>query len=217
MHDERVFDRALAYGNLGLGEAYMDGWWDCERLDEFFHQILASGIEEQVRPMRLALHALRARLLNLQTARKAWEVGEAHYDLGNDFYAAMLDRRMTYTCGYWRYADNLDQAQEDKLELLCRKLQLEPGMRVLDIGCGWGSLMKYAAERYGVECVGLTVSDEQVQKGRADCEGLPVEFRHQDYRELNETFERIVSVGMFEHVGRKNHRHLYGRRRAQSQ
>ncbi|WP_018717145.1 cyclopropane fatty acyl phospholipid synthase [Arhodomonas aquaeolei] len=205
VHDPRVFERALTYGNLGLGEAYMDGWWDVEWLDEFFHRILASGIEDQIRPMRLALHALRARLLNLQTSRKAWEVGESHYDLGNDFYEAMLDRRMTYTCGYWRDAEDLDSAQEAKLELLCRKLQLEPGMRVLDIGCGWGSFMKYAVEHYGVECVGLTISEEQVTRGREACQGLPVEFRQQDYRELDETFERIVSVGMFEHVGRKNH------------
>ncbi len=206
IHDPNVPERALAYGNLGLGEAYMDGGWDAERLDEFFFRLIRSNVHEQVQPLRLIFHSLRARLLNLQTARRSWQVGEQHYDLGNTFYQAMLDKRMTYTCGYWKHARNLDEAQEAKLDLLCRKLQLEPGMRVLDIGCGWGSFMAYAAEHYGVSCVGVTISREQAELGRQLCEGLPVEFRLQDYRELNETFDRVVSVGMFEHVGRKNHR-----------
>ncbi|QIT54669.1 cyclopropane fatty acyl phospholipid synthase [Aquisalimonas sp. 2447] len=206
LHGSNVPERAFAYGNLGLGEAYMDGDWDVERLDEFFFRVLRARIHHQVQPLRLIFHSLRARLLNLQSLRRARQVGEAHYDLGNDFYEAMLDSRMTYTCAYWKEAQTLDQAQEAKLDLICRKLELEPGMRVLDIGCGWGSFMQYAAEHYGVECVGLTISEEQVRLGRERCQGLPVEFRLQDYREVNETFDRVVSVGMFEHVGRKNHR-----------
>ena len=206
IHDQSVPERAFAYGNLGLGEAYMDGDWDVERLDEFFFRILRARLQDQVQPLRLIFHSLRARLLNLQSLRRARQVGEAHYDLGNDFYQAMLDRRMTYTCGYWKDASTLDEAQEAKLDLICRKLDLKPGMRVLDIGCGWGSFMQYAAEYYGVECVGLTISEEQVRLGRERCQGLPVEFRLQDYREIQETFDRVVSVGMFEHVGRKNHR-----------
>ena len=158
LHADDVPERALAYGNLGLGEAYMDGAWDVEQLDEFFFRILRTRIHDQVQPLRLAFHSLRARLLNLQSPRRARQVGEAHYDLGNDFYAAMLDRRMTYTCGFWETASSLDEAQEAKLDLICRKLDLQPGMRVLDIGCGWGSFMQYAAEHYGVECVGLTIS-----------------------------------------------------------
>ncbi|SEO68814.1 cyclopropane fatty acyl phospholipid synthase [Aquisalimonas asiatica] len=206
LHADNVPERALAYGNLGLGEAYMDGHWDVERLDEFFFRILRARIHDQVQPLRLAFHSMRARLLNLQNLRRARQVGEVHYDLGNDFYAAMLDRRMTYTCGYWRNARTLDEAQEAKLDLICRKLELEPGMRVLDIGCGWGSFMQYAAEHYGVECVGLTISEQQVSLGQERCQGLPVEFRLQDYREVDERFDAIVSIGMFEHVGRKNHR-----------
>jgi cyclopropane-fatty-acyl-phospholipid synthase len=205
LHNPATIDRALAYGNLGLGEAYMDGWWDVEELDEFFHRLLRSGAEEEVQPLRLMLHSLRARLLNLQTARRSWRVGEAHYDLGNDFYEAMLDSRMTYTCGYWKDADNLDEAQAAKLDLICRKLDLRPGLRLLDIGCGWGSLMQYAAKHYGVECVGVTISREQAALGEERCKGLPVEFRIEDYRDLEERFDRIASVGMFEHVGRKNH------------
>ena len=206
IHESGVAERAFAYGNLGLGEAYMDGAWDAERLDEFFYRIIRARVHEQVQPLRLVFHALRARLLNLQSLRRSWQVGAAHYDLGNPFYEAMLDRRMTYTCGYWRDADNLDAAQEAKLDLICRKLELRPGMRVLDIGCGWGSFMQYAAEQYGASCVGLTVSREQATLGAERCRGLPVEFRLQDYREIDEPFDHIVSLGMFEHVGRKNHR-----------
>lgn len=206
IHDEGVPERALAYGNLGLGEAYMDGLWDAEHLDDFFYRLLRARIHDQVQPLRLVFHSLRARLMNRQSLRRAKQVGEAHYDLGNDFYEAMLDRRMTYTCGYWRDATDLDSAQEAKLDLICRKLGLEPGMRVLDIGCGWGSFMQYAAEHYGVECVGITVSEEQVRLGTERCQGLPVTFRLQDYREVSDVFDRVVSIGMFEHVGRKNHR-----------
>lgn len=202
-----VIERALAEGNLGLGESYMDGHWSAERLDEFFFRLLRANLANEVRPGKLIFHALRARLTNLQSARRAWQVGEAHYDLGNDFYAAMLDKRMTYTCGYWKNATTLDEAQEAKLDLICRKLGLRPGMRILDIGCGWGSFMAYAAEYYGVECVGITISREQADYGKQlMTQGLPVEFRLQDYRELDETFDAIISIGMFEHVGRKNHR-----------
>jgi len=206
LHAADVPRRALAQGNLGLGEAYMEGGWDCEQLDEFFTRLLRAGVADQISPLALIYHALRARLLNRQTSRRAWTVGERHYDLGNDFYAAMLDPRMTYTCGYWKDATDLAQAQDAKLDLVCRKLGLRPGMRVLDIGCGWGSFMGFAAERYGVECVGVTISREQCQWAEQRYKGLPVTFRLQDYRELSERFDRIVSIGMFEHVGRKNHR-----------
>lgn len=202
-----VIDSALSRGNLGLGESYMKGEWDAERLDELFYRLMRARLGQRIKPTQLAYHSLRSRLLNRQTAKRAWEVGQKHYDLGNDFYAAMLDQRMTYTCGYWKTAQNLDEAQEAKLDLVCRKLQLKPGMRVLDIGCGWGSFMAYAAEHYGVECVGLTISKEQAEFGqRLIKKGLPVAFRLQDYRNESEQFDRIVSIGMFEHVGHKNYR-----------
>ncbi|MGO2149272.1 class I SAM-dependent methyltransferase, partial [Halomonas sp.] len=202
-----VIENALARGNLGLGESYMQGDWDCDRLDVFFTRLLRAQLHQRIKPTQLIYHALRTRLLNRQSVKRAWEVGEKHYDLGNEFYAAMLDQRMTYTCGYWKDACTLDEAQEAKLDLICRKLQLAPGMRVLDIGCGWGSFMAYAAEHYGVECVGLTISKEQADFGkRLIKKGLPVEFRLQDYRDETERFDRIVSIGMFEHVGRKNYR-----------
>ncbi len=201
-----VPERALAQGSIGLGEAYMDGQWEANQLDAFFTRLLQSGIDRQIKSWRLFLRGLRARLLNLQTPGRAAQVGEVHYDLGNDFYRAMLDRRMIYTCGYWRRAETLDAAQEDKLDLVCRKLDLRPGQRVLDIGCGWGGFAHYAAEHYGVEVVGITISKEQLELGRESCAGLPVELRLQDYRDIRERFDHIVSLGMFEHVGRKNHR-----------
>ncbi|HWT71159.1 MAG TPA: cyclopropane fatty acyl phospholipid synthase [Oxalicibacterium sp.] len=206
LHADGVPEQALSKGNLGLGEAYMDGAWDAEQLDEFFARLLATHIDQQVKPLRLLGHVLSAKLLNRQNVKRAFEVGEVHYDLGNDFYAAMLDKRMTYTCGYWADATTLDEAQEAKLDLICRKLQLKPGMRVLDIGCGWGSFMGYAAEKYGVECVGVSISKEQVALAKQRYPDLPLEFRLQDYRDLNETFDAIASVGMFEHVGHKNYR-----------
>ncbi|MGH8084894.1 MAG: cyclopropane fatty acyl phospholipid synthase [Lysobacter sp.] len=211
LHDPAALERALAEGNLGLGEAYMAGAWDCDQLDGFFDHLLRAHLDREVQPARLAWHALQVRVFNRQSRTRAWQVGKAHYDLGNDFYAAMLDPRLAYSCGYWRDASSLAEAQEAKLDLICRKLGLQPGMRVLDIGCGWGSLMGYAAEHYGVQCIGVTVSKEQAAWARERYTGLPLEFRLQDYRELDAPslggpVDRLVSVGMFEHVGRKNHR-----------
>jgi len=205
--DDKVPERVFSLGNLGLGESYMDGHWEVDRLDEFFDRVLRAHLDQKINPLRLAFHALRIRLLNRQSVKRAWQVGEAHYDLGNDFYAAMLDPRMTYTCGYWAEgAQTLAEAQEAKLDMICRKLGLKPGMRVLDIGCGWGSFMGYAAEHYGVECVGVTISKEQAAWAKERYAGLPLEFVLMDYRKIEGQFDRIASVGMFEHVGRKNHR-----------
>jgi cyclopropane-fatty-acyl-phospholipid synthase len=204
-----VPERVLGAGSIGLGEAYMDGHWRAERLDQFFEKLVGAQLTAvSAVPRPAAWHFLRARWLNRQTRQRAFQVAERHYNLGNDFYQAMLDARLSYTCAYWPDARTLDEAQEAKLALVCRKLGLQPGMRVLDIGCGWGSFMQYAAERHGVQCVGLSVSAEQVALGRERCAGLPVEFRLQDYRALAESperFDRVVSLGMFEHVGHKNH------------
>ncbi|MDX5363878.1 MAG: cyclopropane fatty acyl phospholipid synthase [Pseudazoarcus pumilus] len=205
-HHPETAERILARGSLGLGEAYMEGWWDCDRLDEFFARVLAAHLDEKVGNMTMMMQGLRARLFNLQSMRRAWQVGQEHYDIGNDLFEAMLDEHMAYTCGYWAEADTLADAQTAKLDLICRKLGLTPGMTLLDIGCGWGSLMRYAAREYGAHCSGVTVSKEQADYGAARCEGLPVEFLLQDYRAVVGRFDRIASVGMFEHVGRKNHR-----------
>ncbi len=204
--DSRLAARVLARGSLGLGESYMDGWWHAASLDGFLYRLLDARIDQRAHSLAEIWDGLRAHLLNLQKGHRAFEVGERHYDLGNDLYRAMLGKRLVYSCGYWREADNLDDAQAAKLDLICRKLGLRPGMRVLDIGCGWGEALKFAAERYGVSGVGITISREQAAYARTLCAGLPIEIRVQDYRDVDEPFDRILSVGMFEHVGVKNYR-----------
>jgi cyclopropane-fatty-acyl-phospholipid synthase len=208
VRNPRLWGRVLAHWSLGLGEAYMDGDWDCERLDMLFQRLLLADIEN--RPAgrarwRLLLETLRQRLLNLQTPERAAQVGEQHYDAGNDVFKAMLDPEMIYSCAYWERADALAQAQQDKLALICRKLQLQPGDTLLDIGCGWGGLARYAAEHYGVQVTGITVSKEQLALAQEHCRGWPVKLLLADYRSLEGRFDKVVSVGMFEHVGPKNH------------
>lgn len=205
--DGRFYKRAVREGNLGLGESYMDGWWECEQLDEFFHKLLRSPAEESVRKgVKHLLRELASLLFNLSSTARAFQIGERHYDIGNELYLRMLGRRMIYSCGYWERAEDLDAAQEAKLDLICRKIGLKAGDRVLDIGCGWGGFAQFAAEQYGASVVGITVSKQQALLARERCDGLPVEIRLQDYRDLDEPFDRIVSIGMFEHVGRKNYR-----------
>ncbi len=206
IHEPRFAARVLAQGSLGLGESYMDGWWDANALDMFLFKLMHARLDERVHGMGDILDALRGRLFNLQHGARGYEVGRRHYDLGNEFYQAMLGRRLVYSCGYWRQASSLDAAQEAKLDLVCRKLRLQPGQRVLDIGCGWGEALKFAAERYGVSGVGVTISREQADYARRLCAGLPIEIRLQDYRELDERFDAAFSIGMFEHVGDKNYR-----------
>ena len=200
------FKRVLQEGSLGLGESYMDGWWQCERLDMFFHRVLEAKLDEQLpHHFKDTLRIAAARLTNLQSRKRAWIVGKEHYDLGNDLFTLMLDPYMQYSCGYWKEAQTLEQAQEAKLKLICEKLQLSPGMTLLDIGCGWGGLAAYAAKNYKVKVTGVTISAEQQKLAQQRGEGLDVTILLQDYRDLNQQFDRIVSVGMFEHVGPKNY------------
>jgi cyclopropane-fatty-acyl-phospholipid synthase len=200
------FSRVLHQGTLGLGESYMDGWWECERIDELAYRLLLNGLGEHARSTTERLkYRLQAGFLNLQSRARAYMVGEAHYDLGNDLFERMLDPTMCYSCGYWKSAEGLHQAQQAKLELACRKLDLRPGMRVLDIGCGWGSLAEHAARHHGVEVTGITISREQAALARERCAGLPVEILLEDYRDLDGLYDRIVSIGMFEHVGHRNY------------
>lgn len=207
IHNEQFYDRVLRDRDLGFGETYMEGWWDSPRLDLLIERAAKAQLDTQLKPnLRLAFTILLSRLFNRQTRKRALEVGKRHYDLGNDLFTAMLDSNMNYTCGYWKNAQTLDEAQLAKLDLVCRKLLLKPGMRVLDIGCGWGSLAKYMAEHYGVEVVGITISRQQYELAKERCKNLAIDIRFQDYRELNEPFERIVSLGMFEHVGYRNYR-----------
>jgi cyclopropane-fatty-acyl-phospholipid synthase len=205
--DERFFARVLADGNLGLGESYMDGWWECEAIDAMICRALRAGLPERI-PANLKTAAawIGSVLINRQSRRRAHLIGERHYDLGNAFFAAMLDPHMQYSCAWFEGTDDLAEAQRLKMDLICRKLHLEPGMSLLDIGCGWGGLAMYSAVNYGCSVVGITVSREQQAHAQAGAGSLPVEFRLQDYRQVQDVFDRIVSVGMVEHVGWRNYR-----------
>jgi cyclopropane-fatty-acyl-phospholipid synthase len=209
IHDERVYARALRHGSLGVGEAYMDGWWDSEALAETMYRIADAKLQDAAKiDFALVIEGLKAVVTNPQRL-KVTEVAEKHYDIGNDLYERMLDKRMIYSCGYWKDAANLDEAQEAKLDLICRKVGLEPGMRVLDIGSGWGGFLKFAAERYGIIGTGITVSKEQAAWANAHTDGLPIETRLMDYMALEGQFDRVISIGMFEHVGPKNYRRFF--------
>jgi len=206
VHNENLYQRILQEGSLGLGESYMDGWWDCERLDIFFYKILRAKLDKKVpHNLKNIIRLAIAKFRNLQTKKRAWIVGEEHYDLGNDLFSLMLDPYMQYSCAYWKDTDSLEQAQENKLDLICRKLDLKPGMTVLDIGCGWGGLAEYAAKNYQVSVIGITISKEQQRLAIERCQGLDVEILLTDYRDVQGQFDRVVSIGMFEHVGPKNY------------
>jgi len=208
VHEPAVYGRILRQGSLGFGEAYMDGLWDSERLDETMTRLIRVAAGERLpglAAVRAALARVEELVLNRQSRRRAFQVGERHYDIGNEIYRAMLDPTMSYSCGYWRDARSLEEAQLAKLDLICRKLELAPGERLLDIGCGWGGLAEHAARRYGVEVEGITISREQLVLAEERCRGLPVRIRLMDYRDLKGRYDKIVSVGMFEHVGHKNY------------
>lgn len=213
VYNEAFYLRILKDPILGLGESYVATWWDCEQLDQFFYYLLRVGLEERIKNntcflsyiLKTKLRAIFMRSWNLQAKSRAFKVGIRHYDKGNVLFQTMLDKYLTYSCGYWKEASNLDEAQQAKLALACEKLQLKPGMQVLDIGCGWGSFCRYAAENYHVSVLGVTVSKEQYQYAKDFCRGLPVEIRLVDYRSIQGSFDRVCSIGMFEHVGPKNY------------
>lgn len=207
IRNEDFFPRVLKGGMLAFGESYMDGGWDCETIDELVNRILRARLDRRIKKDRhLLLHLTKAKFFNLQNGVRSRRVAEEHYDIGNNLYRAMLDKRMVYTCAYWKNAASLDEAQEAKLDLVCRKINLEPGMTVLDLGCGFGSFAHYAAERYGATVTGVNISREQIRFARELCRGLPVEFVLDDYRNADGQFDRVVSIGILEHVGYKNYR-----------
>ncbi|MCB0334814.1 MAG: cyclopropane fatty acyl phospholipid synthase [Bdellovibrionales bacterium] len=205
-----IVNSYLGKGVYGLGEAYMQGLWDVPRLDEFMFKIFTTHENRRRLPWwSLAQYLAKELLLNPQAGQGAYEIAERHYDLGNDLFEVMLDKTMTYTCGYWQDSKSLDAAQEAKLELLCRKLHLKPGQRILDIGCGWGNFAEYAARNYEVEVVGVTVSREQAHFARERCQDLPVTIQLQDYRDCSGTYDAIVSIEMIEAVGKRNLKTFY--------
>lgn len=215
VHNNALFSRIARHGTLGLGEAYIDGWWDCEALDEMITRGFRAGLEDKVRNnLRFWLYLVGSRLVNRQSRGRAFQVAEQHYDIGNDVFESMLDPHMNYSCAFWDGAQTLEEAQIAKMQMICAKLRLEPKMQVLDIGCGWGGLACWMAQHHGVSVTGVTVSNEQAQLARERCAGLPVTIEIRDYRELEGQFDRIVSVGMFEHVGPRNYRTFFGKTRS---
>jgi len=207
VQDDRFYRRVLSQPVLGLGESYMDGWWECEALDQLMERVLRAGLEKQVKgSLHFQWQVMKAKLFNLQSLGRAAKSGRYHYDKGNHLYEAMLDSGMNYSCAYWAEADNLDDAQEAKLDLICRKLELEEGMTVLDLGCGYGSFARFAAENYGAHVTGVTVSEGQYewfQEHHDDA--VPVNIEIEDYRQVEGKYDRVLSIGFFEHVGVKNY------------
>lgn len=209
IHNPFFYERVLSGGSLALGESYMDGWWDCDALDQFFNKILDSRLDKKIKKKVNSILFLwiliKAKLINPQAISRAFIIGKRHYDTGNPLFSIMLDKTMSYSCAFWKTAETLDAAQEAKLDLICRKIGLKKGLTVLDIGCGWGGFAKYAAQKYGATVYGITVSREQVEFAHEFCQGLDVKIELKDYRSIAGQFDRIVSIGMFEHVGRKNY------------
>ena len=210
LNDSKFFRKVYHKGSLGLGESYMDGDWEAESLDEMFFRLIKildfSSLGKKIQ-FFLSWHAFK----NLHWLRKfnPFNIGKVHYDTGNDLFEKMLGKSMAYSCGYWQEADALDEAQFAKYDLICRKLYLQPDMKVLDIGCGWGGFAAYAAEHYGVQVVGVTVSREQAEFARVRYSHLPVMIKLQDYRNIEGKFDRIMSIGMFEHVGKNNYKDFF--------
>jgi len=207
VHNKKFYRRVLSQGTLGLGESYMDGWWDVPELDQLFERVIGAQLSKKVyNKWGIIFIILKNQLFNLQNIRLSKRVAKEHYDIGNEFYKHMLDKNMQYTCAYWKDAKTLDKAQEQKLDLICKKLQLQPGDRVLELGCGFGGFAKYAAEKYKVHVTGYNISKEQVDYAREQCKGLPVEIHLKDYRKAKGKFDKVVAIGLCEHIGSKNYR-----------
>lgn len=214
IHDTRFYNRLMSEGSLGLGESYMDGWWEVKDLEEFLYRILVWRHKRFNSPMlrwaRMWFDVKRF-LFNLQTPLRSKEVIDVHYDLPPDLYQDMLGETMAYSCAYWKDANSLDQAQRNKLDLICRKLELQPSDRVLDLGCGFGSFSRFAAENYGCSIVAVTLSANQAAYAREFCKDFPVDIHVTDYRNVDQysdgrKFNKVASIAMFEAIGRKNFR-----------
>ncbi len=205
--DDRWYSRIWKEKNLGLGESYMEGWWSCRQIDEMICRVLRGGLEEKVREnLRYLIRFLPGIIFNLQSRKRARMIAQHHYDLDNDLFLSFLDPYNQYSCAYFKDTDDLAQAQKNKLKLICEKTGITSRDHVLDIGCGWGGFARYAAEHYGCRVTAVNISGRQLRFAEEFCRGLPVEFMDCDYRDIQGRYDKIVSVGMFEHVGLKNYR-----------
>ena len=215
VRDVRFYERVLAEGSLGFGEAYMEGWWDCEDMVGLIRRIGKEDLKEKLKPsMRCLWGGLKARVVNLQSRHRAPIVARNHYDRTLDVYDNMTDKWTTLSCGYWKSAHTLDDAQEAKFDLICRKIGIHKHDRVLDIGCGLGSFARFASQKYGCAVVGINISPQQTRRALKLCEGLPVSILDCDYRDTeiylqDGQFDKVVSIGMFEHVGYKNYQNYF--------
>jgi cyclopropane-fatty-acyl-phospholipid synthase len=207
IRDKRNLSQILRNKNLGLGEAYMEGWWDCRRLDEFIYRVLKAGLDAKIRGgYRFLIHSLSALVFNMQSKIRSDIVAKRHYDMDNDLFLSFLDPYNQYSCAYFNGTDELNEAQLKKMDLICRKIALRPGDQVLDIGCGWGGFARYMAEKYDCTVTAINISNEQIRHAQEFCKNLPVRILSCDYRDLHGSYDKIVSVGMFEHVGQKNYK-----------
>jgi len=208
--NQRLWDRVVSQHELGLGESYMDGWWECQEIDQMLTRLVTAEAAAQLTPsLSLILSALKSNILNMQTKARASKNAKHHYNIGNDLYERMLDSEMAYSCGYWKQAKDLNEAQSNKFDLICKKLKLEKGMSLLDIGSGWGGFLRHAVKNYGVRAVGISPADQQILLAKERSAGLDINFYQMDYRDFTGRFDRIVSVGMMEHVGPKNFREFF--------
>lgn len=216
VHDPRLYTMLLTKQSIGAGEAYMEGMWDCEQLDELFYRVCRHKLYDQIYSKKTSAWLnLRNTFINQQSRIKSELVAKQHYNLGNRLFELMLGKSMAYTCGYWKDTQSLDEAEFAKYDLVCRKLMLKPREKVLELGCGWGGLAKFMAEKYGCEVVAFDIGEKPAEYAKKHCAGLPVKIYQCDYRDThvynpeNIQFDKLVSVGVLEHIGYKNyHRFL---------
>ena len=215
IRDPRFYRRVLFGGSVGLGDSYMEGWWECERIDLFIEKLLRSGVSDGVPRFDDWVLKLVSRIVDRQDRVRSLRVAKEHYDNSPEFYVGVLGEKakyIFYTCAFWKDPnESLEEAQLNKADMLCQKAGLKPGMTILDIGCGWGGFLAYAADTYGTEGIGLSISEPQIEYARQRYSDPRIDFRLQDYRDFKDKADAVVSICMIEHVGPRHHREYFQR------